>query len=197
MRSLLLKRIFDFICALTGLLVLGWIILLFCLLAAIDTASSGIFLQQRIGRYGKPFTIFKLRTIRRDGTISTIGTFLRKFKIDEFPQLLNVLLGDMSLVGPRPDVAGYYDKLQGTDRQLLKLRPGVTGLASLKYADEEEILSQQDEPEKYNDSVLFPDKVQLNLIYLRRRNLFLDIKIMLWTFAGNKAKTEFVKSFKD
>lgn len=197
MRSLLLKRLFDFTGALTGLLVFGWVILLVCLLAAIDTASSGIFLQKRIGRYGKPFTIFKLRTIRRDGTISTIGSFLRKFKIDEFPQLLNVLLGDMSLVGPRPDVAGYYDKLQGTDRQLLQLRPGITGLASLKYADEEEILSQQDEPEKYNDSVLFPDKVRLNLIYLRQRNLFLDIKIILWTFAGNKAKTEFVKSFKD
>jgi len=197
MRSLLLKRLFDFAGALTGLLVFGWIILLVCLLAAIDTASSGIFLQKRIGRYGKPFTIFKLRTIRRDGTISTVGTFLRKFKIDEFPQLLNVLLGDMSLVGPRPDVAGYYDKLQGTDRQLLKLRPGVTGLASLKYADEEEILSQQDEPDMYNDKVLFPDKVRLNLIYLRQRNLFLDIKIILWTFAGNKAKTEFVKSFKD
>lgn len=197
MRSLLLKRLFDFICALTGLLVLGWIILLFCLLAALDTASSGIFLQKRIGRYGKPFTIFKMRTIRRDGTISTIGSFLRKFKIDEFPQLLNVLLGDMSLVGPRPDVPGYYDRLQGTDRQLLKLRPGVTGLASLKYADEEEILSQQNEPNMYNDKVLFPDKVRLNLIYLRQRNLFLDIMIILWTFAGNKAKTEFVKSFKD
>ncbi|MCR5861712.1 sugar transferase [Flavobacterium sp. J372] len=197
MRSLLLKRLFDFASALTGLLVFGWIILLVCVLAAIDTASSGIFLQKRIGRYGKPFTIFKLRTIRCDGTISTIGSFLRKFKIDEFPQLLNVLLGDMSLVGPRPDVAGYYDKLQGTDRQLLQLRPGITGLASLKYADEEEILSQQNEPDMYNDKVLFPDKVRLNLIYLRQRNLFLDIKIILWTFAGNKAKTEFVKSFKD
>jgi lipopolysaccharide/colanic/teichoic acid biosynthesis glycosyltransferase len=197
MRSLLLKRIFDFAVALIGLLAFGWILFVFCLIAAIDTTSSGIFLQKRIGRHAKPFTILKLRTIRRDGTISAIGSFLRKFKIDEFPQLLNVLIGDMSLVGPRPDVPGYYDTLQGTDRQLLQLRPGITGLASLKYANEEEILSRQDEPDKYNDSVLFPDKVRLNLIYFQRRNLFLDIKIILWTFAGIRAKADFVQTFKE
>lgn len=197
MRSLSLKRLFDFICALIGLLVFGWIILLFCLVAAMDTYSSGIFLQRRIGRYGKPFIIFKLRTIRADGKISSVGNFLRGSKIDEFPQLLNVLIGDMSLVGPRPDVPGYYDKLQGSDRQLLELRPGITGLASLKYADEDVILSQHDAPEKYNDTVLFPDKVSLNMIYFKRRNLFLDIKIILMTFAGIKAKEEFVETFKE
>ncbi|MGV3461096.1 MAG: sugar transferase [Flavobacterium sp.] len=197
MRSLVLKRLFDFAGAFFGLALLGWLIITFILIAAIDTRSSGIFLQQRIGRYGKPFLIFKLRTIRRDGSISSVGSFLRKSKIDELPQLLNVLLGDMSIVGPRPDIAGYYDTLQGADRQLLQLRPGITGLASLKYADEEEILARQDNPYVYNDTVLFPDKVRLNIFYLTHRDLFLDVKIIMLTFAGKKAKIDFAESFKD
>lgn len=197
MRSLALKRLFDVAGAFLGLLLLGWVIFLFALLAAVDTKSSGIFLQQRIGRHGKPFTIFKLRSIRRNGKISFTGRLLRKYKIDEFPQLLNVLVGNMSLVGPRPDIAGYYDELQGDERQLLQLRPGITGLASLKYADEEEILAAQDNPEIYNDTVLFPDKICLNIQYLKHRNLFLDIKIILLTFAAKKAKNDFAESFKD
>lgn len=197
MRSLLLKRVFDFTGAFTGLLLLGWAVVFFMLIAAIDTQSSGIFLQQRIGRYGKGFTIFKLRTIRKSGKISWIGNFLRKSKIDELPQLLNVVLGNMSFVGPRPDIAGYYDTLQDNERQLLQLRPGITGLASLKYYNEEDILAAVDNPEKYNDEVLFPDKIRLNLQYLKHRSMFLDIKIILLTFAGNKAKAEFAESFKD
>lgn len=197
MRSLLLKRVFDFTGACTGLLLLGWAVIFFMLIAAIDTQSSGIFLQQRIGRYGKAFTIFKLRTIRKSGKISWTGNFLRKSKIDELPQLLNVVLGDMSFVGPRPDIAGYYDTLEDNERQLLQLRPGITGLASLKYYNEEDILAAVDNPEKYNDEVLFPDKIRLNLQYLKHRSMFLDIKIILLTFAGNKAKAEFAESFKD
>ena len=197
MRSLLLKRVFDFTGAFTGLLLLGWAVIFFMLIAAIDTQSSGVFLQQRIGRYGKAFTIFKLRTIRKSGKISRAGNFLRKSKIDELPQLLNVVLGDMSFVGPRPDIAGYYDTLRDNERQLLQLRPGITGLASLKYYNEEDILAAVDNPEKYNDEVLFPDKIRLNLQYLKHRSMFLDIKIILLTFAGNKAKAEFAESFKD
>lgn len=197
MRSLWLKRIFDFTGAFFGLLFFCWFIILSIFIAAVDTRSSGIFVQKRIGRHGEPFTIFKLRTIRIDGHISAIGNLFRKSKIDEFPQLMNVLLGDMSLVGPRPDIAGYYDALQGADRELLQLRPGITGLASLKYADEETMLSLHENAQKYNDEVLFPDKVRLNMLYLKRRDLFLDVKIILLTFTGNKTKIEFAESFKD
>ena len=120
-------------------------------------------------------------TARGDVRITKIGAFLRKYKLDELPELWNVIKGEMSLVGPRPDVPGYADKLVGKDRNILKLRPGITGTASLKYANEEEILSAQENPQKYNDEVIFPDKVKVNLDYYENQSLWLDIKIIFAT----------------
>jgi len=175
------KRIFDILFAITALLLLGWLIILCWLLASIDTRSNGLFIQKRIGQFGKPFNIFKLKSMRSHKTIKTIsgfGNFLRKTKIDELPQLFNVLIGNMSVVGPRPDVPGYYDKLQGEDRKILELKPGLTSLATLKYANEETLLAQQQNPLHYNDTILFPDKVTLNLDYYYNHSFFGDLKII-------------------
>ena len=120
-------------------------------------------------------------TAKGDERITKIGVFLRKYKLDELPELWNVLKGEMSLVGPRPDVPGYADYLKGEDRKILNLRPGITGMASLKYANEEEILAEQDNPQRYNDEVIFPDKVKLNLEYYENQTLWLDIKIIFAT----------------
>ncbi len=162
---------------------------------AIKISSSGpvLFCQKRVGKDGKLFTLIKFRsmtvqqesnstaTVLGDVRITKIGVFLRKYKLDELPELWNVIKGEMSLVGPRPDVPGYADKLVGKDRNVLKLRPGVTGTASLKYANEEEILATKDNPQKYNDEVIFPDKVKLNLDYYENQSLWLDIKIIFAT----------------
>ncbi|PKP11202.1 MAG: sugar transferase, partial [Bacteroidetes bacterium HGW-Bacteroidetes-3] len=143
------KRIFDILFAITTLLLLGWLIIICWLLASIDTNSNGLFIQKRIGQFGKPFNIYKLKSMKAINgikTISRFGNFIRKTKIDELPQLFNVLIGEMSVVGPRPDVPGYYDKLQGEERKILELKPGLTSLATLKYANEETLLAQQENP---------------------------------------------------
>jgi lipopolysaccharide/colanic/teichoic acid biosynthesis glycosyltransferase len=179
------KRIFDILFAILGLCVLGWLIILCWLMASIDTKSNGLFIQKRIGQFGKPFNIFKLKSMRGYGAIKIIsgfGNFIRKTKIDELPQLWNVLIGEMSVVGPRPDVPGYYDKLQGEARKILELKPGLTSLATLKYANEETLLAQQENPLHYNDSILFPDKVKLNLNYYYNHSFFGDLKI-IWKTA--------------
>lgn len=159
------------------MMLLGYII------TSVDTRSNGLFVQERVGQYGKVFKIFKLKTFHPlTQKISPIGNFLRKYKLDELPQLLNVLIGNMSLVGPRPDVPGYYDLLQGEDRKILELKPGITSLASIKYANEEQLLAAQIEPLKYNDEVLFPDKIKMNLDYYYHRSVWLDLKIIFKTF---------------
>lgn len=151
-------------------------------LATIDTCSCGVFLQKRIGKNCKEFTIFKIKTIRSRGQrTSSFGKFLRRYKFDELPQLFNILLGDMSFVGPRPDVAGYYNSLQGEQRLILKLKPGLTSEASLKYFDEEFLLQQQENPKEYNDTVIFPDKVKLNLNYYYNNSFLGDIRIIYKT----------------
>lgn len=176
------KRIFDIIFSVLVLLLVGWIIVLSYLVALIDTCSNGIFLQERIGQYGKPFTIFKLKTIRpKTKKISPVGKFFRRYKIDELPQFFNVLLGDMSVVGPRPDIPGYYDLLEGENRKILELKPGLTSWASIKYSNEEQLLSKQKNPLKYNDEVIFPDKVKINLDYYYNRSFWEDIKIIIQT----------------
>ena len=119
--------------------------------------------------------------IKNDPRLTTIGRFMRKYSIDELPQLYNVLKGQMSLVGPRPDVPDYADKLEGLDRRNIELRPGITGPATHKYANEEQLLASIDDPEKYNDEVIFPNKVKMNLDYLDNWNLWLDIKIIFKT----------------
>jgi lipopolysaccharide/colanic/teichoic acid biosynthesis glycosyltransferase len=184
------KRIFDILFSVIGLLFVGWIIFLFFILATIDTKQNGFFIQKRIGRHGKKFTIYKLRTIKSDRSgkpmISFLGNFLRKSKIDEFPQLYNVLINDMSFVGPRPDIEGYYDKLEGEDRKLLELKPGITGPASLIYRNEYSLLLKYENPKEYNDKVIFPDKIKLNLEYYYNHSFFGDIVIIIKTVLGIK-----------
>lgn len=153
-------------------------------MASIDTKSNGLFIQKRIGQFGNPFNIYKLKSMKEVHgikTISRFGNFIRKTKIDELPQLFNVLIGTMSVVGPRPDVPGYYDKLQGTARKILELKPGLTSPATLKYANEEALLQQQQNPLHYNDTILFPDKVKLNLAYYHTHTFFGDLKIIWQT----------------
>jgi len=185
------KRLFDIVFSIIALVFLGWIILLSWFLAAFDTKTNGLFLQKRVGQSGKLFTIFKLRTIRKNkegiSSISRLGAFLRNSKLDELPQFVNVLLGEMSIVGPRPDIEGYYDCLKGEERKILELKPGLTSEASLKYFNEEQLLAMQDNPLEYNDLVLFPDKVRLNLQYYYEHTFFGDLKII--------AKTLFHKMF--
>ncbi|MCL9769708.1 sugar transferase [Flavobacterium sp. HXWNR69] len=141
-----------------------------------------LFKQTRIGKNGVPFTIYKLRTIPEGATMPNAwGAFLRKSKLDELPQLLNVLKGEMTFVGPRPDVPGYADLLQGDDRIILTLKPGITGLASLKYRNEEQLLTQQPNPKQYNDEVIWPDKVRINKWYASNRTFLIDLQIIFYT----------------
>jgi lipopolysaccharide/colanic/teichoic acid biosynthesis glycosyltransferase len=182
----MIKRFFDIIFSFFFLLFFFWVVFIAWLLAAIDTDTNGIFIQQRIGQFGNPFKIYKLRTIQiltssGNRRISKIGKFLRGYKLDELPQFFNVLKGEMSLVGPRPDLPGYYDLLEGENRKILELKPGLTSLASLKYSEEESLLSKQISPINYNDSIVFPDKVRLNLDYYYHRSFWGDVGIILKT----------------
>ena len=190
---MIIKRIFDFIASLFGLLVL-WPLLLIIAIIIKTKMPDGtvIFKQQRVGQHGKLFTMYKFRSmstshsgssisVKGESRITPLGAKLRKYKLDELPELWNVLIGDMSFVGPRPDVPGYADKLEGDDRRILLLKPGITGPASLKYKNEEELLAKQDDPIKYNDEVIFPDKVKINLDYIDNRTFRGDIKIILDT----------------
>ena len=188
-----LKRSFDFFLSLFGLLIFSWLILIVWLIASFDTKSNGFFIQKRIGKGGKLFNLIKIKTMKQlegikttittknDVRITPFGEFLRKWKFDELPSLWNVMKGDMSLVGPRPDVPGYADNLKGNDRRILQLRPGITGPATLKYANEEQLLASVNDPQKYNDEVIFPDKIKINLDYLDNWSLWLDIKIIFQT----------------
>lgn len=181
----MLKRLFDFFFALLSLLIVGPLIFISFVFASWDTQSLGLFFQQRIGKNGKSFTIYKIKTLRdTTKTTSRFGIFLRKTKLDELPQLFNILNGTMSFVGPRPDIAGYADVLQGADRVVLKVRPGITGIASLKYRNEEALLKQQANPLLYNDTVIWPDKVQINVWYVQNQSFLLDLKILFYTFFG-------------
>lgn len=190
------KRLFDVSVALVGLLLTGWIIAIAALVARLETGEPGLFVQSRIGRHGKPFNMYKIRTMKssaelqstvttlNDARITTSGRFLRRTKIDELPQLYNVLVGQMSLVGPRPDVAGFADLLTGEDRAILSLRPGITGPATLAYRDEEALLASVEDAEAYNRDVLFPHKVRINLDYIRNYSLTGDIKYLFRTVFG-------------
>lgn len=178
------KRVFDIVFSLGAIFLFSWILVILWLMAIVDTDTNGIFIQERIGQFGKKFKIYKFRSIQdsvssEERRISKIGQFLRKYKLDELPQLFNVLRGDMSIVGPRPDLPGYYDVLEGENRKILELKPGLTSLAGLKYYNEEELLGQQQDPLWFNDQVIFPDKIQLNLDYYYHRSFWRDIKIII------------------
>ena len=188
----MLKRTFDILLSVFAIFLLFPLFLLASFLIVIDSGFPIFFLQKRIGRGAKEFNIIKFRTMKTnnenititvsdDSRITRIGKYLRKTKIDELPEILNVLFGQMSFVGPRPDVKGYADKLKGANRKILALRPGITGPASLKYYNEEYILSQKSNPKKYNDEVIFPDKVKINMHYFHNRSFFLDLKIIFAT----------------
>lgn len=194
--DLLFKRAFDIVASLAGLLLLAPVILLCWLVATLDTRSNGLFIQKRIGRHGRVIHVCKIKTMypgddkrspiasRNVASISRSGKFFRKYKLDELPQLFNVLIGNMSLVGPRPDVPGYADRLQGEDRIILALRPGITGPASIKYKDEESILAAVDDPETYNDRIIWPDKVKINREYFNNYSLLRDLRYIFHTILG-------------
>jgi lipopolysaccharide/colanic/teichoic acid biosynthesis glycosyltransferase len=142
-----------------------------------------LFKQIRIGKNGVPFVLYKIRSINKNSTTpNALGRVLRKSKIDEIPQLYNIIKGDMAFVGPRPDIPGYADQLTGDDRLILSIKPGITGLASLKYRNEEKILSFQKDPQLHNDHVIWPDKVRINKWYVLNKNLSIDLTILFYTF---------------
>ena len=196
LKSQFMKRAFDLIVSSLLLATTWWLIIILYILASLDTKQSGFFTQTRIGKHGKPFKVIKLRSMRNlpqikttvttsyDPRITTLGRIWRKTKLDELPQLINVFLGQMSFVGPRPDVPGYADKLTGNDRIILSIPPGITGPATLHYRNEEELLAQQDNPEHYNQTVIYPHKVQLNREYIENYSFAKDLRYIWQTVAG-------------
>lgn len=189
----LIKRLFDLFFSFIGIVVFIIPILILILLATISTKKNGLYTQLRVGENGVMFTMFKIRTmlgdddgtfitLKKDNRITGFGHFLRKFKLDELPQLFNVFIGDMSLVGPRPDVKGYADELRGNDRIILTVKPGITGPATLVYKNEENVLSKKENPLKYNDEVIWIDKIKINKNYIENWTLLGDLKFILRTF---------------
>lgn len=195
-----LKWIFDRIVSFIGLLCLWPVLIVVAILIKIKMPGGpALFTQKRVGRHGKLFTMHKFRsmTVTHSGSsvsvagearITPLGAKLRKYKLDELPELWDVLIGNMSFVGPRPDVPGYADQLKGDDRRVLELRPGITGPASLKYRDEEDLLAKVENPIEYNDTVIYPDKVRINLYYLDHYSFIKDIQMILCTVLGKRMK---------
>ena len=192
---MILKWLFDRIMALIGLLFLWPVLLVVAMLIKIKMPGPVLFVQKRVGRNGQLFNCHKFRsmTIGHGGSsvsvagearITPLGAKLRRYKLDELPELWDVLIGNMSFVGPRPDVPGYADKLQGEDRIILTLRPGITGPATLKYRNEEELLANVKDPQQYNDEVIYPDKVRINRYYAEHYSFVTDIKMIVCTVLG-------------
>lgn len=189
----LIKRMFDIVTSLLGLVLAMPVIGICWIVAAIETRSNGFFIQKRIGRHGRPIRVCKIKTMYSSqskrspiasdniSSVTRSGAFFRKYKIDELPQLFNVLLGNMSIVGPRPDVPGYADTLTGNDRIILSLRPGITGPASIKYKNEETVLADVDDPAFYNDRIIWPDKVRINKEYAQNYSFWRDMKYIMQT----------------
>ena len=192
-RQRVAKRVLDVFFSVIGLVLLSWMILLGWIIATVETRQNGFFLQDRIGKNGERFRIWKLRTMREnpyhntsvttqsDPRITKSGAFLRKTKWNELPQLFNVLLGSMSFVGPRPEVPGFADELQGDDRVILTVPPGITGPATLRFRHEEIVLDSVNDPDAYNVDILFPEKVQLNREYVENYSILKDIKYIFMT----------------
>jgi lipopolysaccharide/colanic/teichoic acid biosynthesis glycosyltransferase len=190
----LLKRTFDIFWSSIGIAVFCPLIFVCWVIAALDTRSNGFFIHKRVGRHGRIINVYKIKTMYASkgirspiasnnfSAITKSGMFFRKYKLDELPQLFNVLAGSMSIVGPRPDVPDYADQLKGSDRVILLLRPGITGPASIKYKNEEALLSAAEDPVLYNDTVIWPDKVRINKEYIVQYSLMADIKYIMQTF---------------
>lgn len=185
-----LKRSFDIFASFLGLLILFPVFIVIAILIKLLMPGPVIFCQERAGRLGKQFMIYKFRTMKINSSTSTVsvkgdsritpfGAFLRKHKLDELLELWNVIRGDMSLVGPRPDMPEYTKTLIGEEKHILELRPGITGPASLKFAKEEELLASVTDPQRYNDEVIWPIKIKINLAYYYNRSFFGDIYLIL------------------
>lgn len=191
------KRFLDFSCSLLALIVLAPLWLLIALAIVLESRGGVLYRQSRVGRNGRDFTLYKFRTMRtgsdkkglltvgdRDSRVTKVGYFLRKYKLDEFPQLINIIKGDMSIVGPRPEVRKYVDLYTPEQRQVLTVRPGLTDYASIRYVHESEILAHSDNPEQtYIDEVM-PAKLALNLEYIQHQSLKEDFKLIFQTFAA-------------
>lgn len=186
------KRLFDMVCAALGLLVLSPVLLLCALLVGLTSPGGVLFRQERIGRNGVPFTIYKFRSMRKDNAglkistssdsrITPVGRVLRKTKLDELPQLWNVLKGDMSFVGPRPEVREYTDLYTPEQRQVLLVRPGITGLASIRYRNENDLLSASTDPNRTYIEEVMPAKLALDLEYIPRACVSYDVRLILET----------------
>lgn len=199
------KRTFDILASIFGLIVFSPVFLVVAVLIKLNMPGPVFFRQIRVGKDAKLFLMVKFRTmnvghggntisVRGESRITPLGAVLRKYKLDELPEFWNMLIGDMSFVGPRPDVPGYADKLQGDDRLLLSVRPGLTGLATIQYPDEEKLLALQLDPVKFNDEVLWPEKVKINLQYIRNRTFWMDIKIIIYTLLNKRPEDSWIKS---
>lgn len=188
------KRIFDIVCSLIGLIVLSPLFLIVSLAVGFTSPGGVLFCQERIGLEGRPFTIYKFRTMRKDnaglkittagdGRITPVGRVLRKTKLDELPQLWNVLRGDMSFVGPRPEVREYTDLYTEEQRQIFLVRPGITGVASIRFRNENDMLMESDDPNRTYIEEIMPEKIRLDLTYLPNAGVLTDIKLILETLA--------------
>ena len=192
---MLIKWLFDRIVAFLGLLFLLPVLVIVACLIKTQMPGSIFFIQQRVGKNGRLFKCHKFRSmttghngssisVAGESRITPLGAKLRKYKLDELPELWDVFIGNMSFVGPRPDVPGYADKLQGKDRIILALRPGITGPATLKYRNEEELLAMVNDPIKYNDEVIYPDKVRINRYYAEHYSFIKDLQMICCTILG-------------
>lgn len=202
---MIIKRVFDSIASIIGLVVFLPVFLVIILLIKIKMPGPVFFRQNRVGRKAKLFKMVKFRTmkvnhggstisVKGESRITPLGATMRKYKLDELPEFWNILKGDMSFVGPRPDVPGYADLLEGEDRLLLTIKPGLTGAASILFSNEEELLAKQKDPIKYNDEILFPEKVRINNNYVKNWNFWLDIKIIIYTILGKKLNEPWAQS---
>lgn len=190
----MLKRIFDFTISLIALIILSPFLLVIALFVIFDSKGGAFYIQSRVGKNFKPFGIIKFRTMKpdsdkmglltvggNDSRITKIGYYLRKYKIDELPQLINVLLGEMSFVGPRPEVKKYVDLYADEQKKVLNVRPGITDIASINYSNENELLTKYSDAETAYIEIVMPAKLKLNLEYIRHQNFISDIKIIIQT----------------
>ncbi len=189
-----MKRFFDIIVSFILILLLSPILIILSIMIKLDSSGRVFFMQIRVGRYAKMFKIMKFRTMRtgsdksglltvgnKDTRITKIGYYLRKYKFDELPQLFNVFIGDMSIVGPRPEVQKYVDLYTAEQRKVLTVKPGITDYASIEYSNENEILGRAQDPEKEYIERVMPDKLKLNMKYIETHTIFIDIKLIVLT----------------
>tara|TARA_R110002049_G_scaffold74325_2_gene191770 strand:+ start:12808 stop:13401 length:594 start_codon:yes stop_codon:yes gene_type:complete len=197
----MIKRIFDVVFSVIGLVLLAPLLILIALIIKIDSKGPVLFIQGRVGKNNKDFKIFKFRTMRiqsqkkglltlgnNDSRITKVGYLLRRYKIDEFPQLINILIGDMSFVGPRPELRYYVNFYNEDDMKIFTVRPGITGLASLKYRNEVELLKAAEDPENYFINTIIPDKLKFNKEYIKKQSFAFDLKLIFITIIKVIAK---------